>query len=115
MSQLGKKAENAVPISNMCAVFAESEVVSLIASGSPREEIIKGLHNSVADKTVSLGKRVGAEAPVAMTGGVAKNSGVVAALEEKLETELLIPDEPQIIGALGAAIIGREKAEAEVS
>ncbi len=111
LAELSQKAREAVPVSNMCAVFAESEVVSLIAAGNPREEIIRGLHDSVADRTITLGKRVGAQPPVAMTGGVAKNAGVVKALEEKMETELFIPEEPQIIGALGAAIIAREQAE----
>ncbi len=109
------KAEKTVPISNMCAVFAESEVVSLIAEGNPREEIIKGLHVSVAERTLSLARRIGYQSPVVMTGGVAKNAGVIRALEEKLETELLIPEEPQIIGALGAAVIAFERAQKEVS
>ena len=105
MAGLGGQASRSASISSMCTVFAESEVVSLIAGGLPREEIIRGLHESVADRTAALVHRVGLEAPVMMTGGVAKNAGVVRCLEEKLKTKILLPEEPQIVGALGAALL----------
>ncbi|HOL17822.1 MAG TPA: BadF/BadG/BcrA/BcrD ATPase family protein, partial [Bacillota bacterium] len=72
-----------MPISSMCTVFAESEVVSLIAQGLPREEIARGLHDSIADRTAGMVYRVGLEEKVVMTGGVAKNGGVLRALEER--------------------------------
>jgi predicted CoA-substrate-specific enzyme activase len=92
-------------ISSTCTVFAESEVVALVAKGIPKEDIIRGLHRSVAERVYAMITRLRAEPPFVMTGGVAKNSGVVAALEERLGTRVLLPEEPQIVGALGAAII----------
>lgn len=94
-----------VRISSTCTVFAESEVVALVAKGVPKEDIIRGLHKSVAERVYAMIARLRAEPPFVMTGGVAKNSGVVAALEERLGAIILLPDEPQIVGALGAAIV----------
>lgn len=109
LSELSDKAINAVSISSMCTVFAESEVVSLIARGLPREDIARGLHQSIAERTAGLVKRVGLEERVMMTGGVACNSAVVRALNEKLNTLIIIPSEPQIAGALGAALLAEEE------
>ncbi len=103
------KAERAAEISSMCTVFAESEVISLIARGVPRPEIIRGLHRSIAERTAGMVNRLGLTPRVMMTGGVAKNPGVVRALSEKLGTEIIVPPEPQIVGALGAALIARKK------
>jgi predicted CoA-substrate-specific enzyme activase len=100
------KSETA--ISSMCTVFAESEVVSLIADGVPIEDIARGVCNAIASRTVGLLNRVGREKRIAMSGGVAKNLGVVRALESNLNLELVIPPEPQVIGAIGAALIARE-------
>lgn len=98
-----------VRISSTCTVFAESEVVALVAKGVPKEDIIRGLHRSIAERIYAMVTRLRAEAPFVMTGGVAKNSGVVAAIEERLGVGLLLPEEPQIVGALGAAIVaGRD-------
>ena len=99
-----------VHVSSMCTVFAESEVVSLVARGEKVEDIVNGIHQAISDRVASLAVRVGLELPAAITGGVAKNQGVVRALEERLATRLDIPGEPQITGALGAAIIAWEKA-----
>jgi len=109
LAELSGKAENTVSISSMCTVFAESEVVSLIARGLPREDIARGLHQSIADRTAGLVKRVGLEELVMMTGGVARNSAVVSALNDKLKTVIIIPPEPQIAGALGAALLAEEE------
>ncbi len=111
LAELSDRAQNIVSISSMCTVFAESEVVSLIARGLPREDIARGLHLSIADRTAGLVKRVGLEEPVMMTGGVARNSAVVRALNEKLKTSIIIPPEPQIAGALGAALLAEEEIE----
>ena len=102
------EAENPAKISSLCAVFAESEVVSLIADNQPKEVIIRGLHDSIADRVLGMVNRVGIEEEVTLTGGVAKNEGVVRALEERLRVKLFIPPEPQIIGALGAALLARD-------
>lgn len=103
------KAERAAEISSMCTVFAESEVVSLIARGVPRPEIVRGLHLSIAERTAGMANRLGLVPRVMMTGGVAKNPGVVRALSERLGAEIVVPPEPQIVGALGAALIARKK------
>jgi predicted CoA-substrate-specific enzyme activase len=96
-------------VSSMCTVFAESEVVSLISEGAEVADIARGIHRAISDRTVSLAERVGVKPQVVMTGGVAKNVGVVDAIEKKIGRKLLIPEEPQIIGALGAAHIARQK------
>ncbi len=101
----GSRAKASVPISSMCTVFAESEVVSLLAADHPRENIIRGIHEAIALRTAGMLRRIGLEEPLAMSGGVAKNSGVVRALEEQLGCSIFVPEEPQIVGALGAALI----------
>ncbi|MCG0277167.1 MAG: acyl-CoA dehydratase activase [Thermanaeromonas sp.] len=109
MGKMAVKARRAAPISSTCTVFAESEVVSLLAEGRPLEEILKGLHYAVAERVVAMAQRLGWERPVVMSGGVAKNIGVVKSLEERLGTSLYIPAEPQILGALGAALLAAEE------
>ena len=101
-----------VAVSSMCTVFAESEVISLIASGTPPEDIARGIHLAIADRIAALAERVGMASPAVMTGGVAKNPGARRALEEKFGISLLVPAEPQLAGALGAALIAREKSQA---
>jgi len=105
LGSLSALSERDVRISSTCTVFAESEVVALVAKGAAKEDIIRGLHRSVAERVYAMIARLRAEPPFVMTGGVAKNSGVVSALEERLNAKLLVPDEPQIVGALGAAIV----------
>jgi predicted CoA-substrate-specific enzyme activase len=101
------KTNDKVDITSTCTVFAESEIVSLIGQGVDKNKIIKGLIYSIADKITSMVVRVGLDEPVCMTGGVAKNMGVVKALEENLGIKIIIPDEPQITGALGAAYLAQ--------
>jgi predicted CoA-substrate-specific enzyme activase len=109
LEQMGGRSlqhQNELKISSICTVFAESEVVSLVSEGHPVEDILYAIHKAIADRTLGLLERIGeVEPPVVMTGGVAKNIGVVKALEEKLETPLTIHSEPQIVGALGAALL----------
>lgn len=97
-----------IEISSLCTVFAESEVVSLVSEGREVEDILHALNKAVADRTVSLLERVGPRGKIAMTGGVAKNVGVVKAIEEKLGQPMMVYREPQIVGALGAALIASE-------
>lgn len=108
MSTLGLNWKEDVVISSMCTVFAESEVVSLVAQNKAIPDIIHGLNNSVAAKISTLVNRLGLEGNFIMTGGVAKNIGVVRALENKLGIKLYICDEAQICGALGAALFALE-------
>ena len=109
MSSLGLLWKNDIAISSMCTVFAESEVVSLIADNTRPEDIIHGLNMAVAGKTLSLMKRLGSEPAYIMTGGVSQNRGVVQALEEKLGADIYVPSEAQLCGALGAALIAAEQ------
>lgn len=111
ISELGplslKSTEN-IEISSMCSVFAESEVISLIAQNKETSDIAHGIHMAIAAKAISLMRRVGLEPRFMMTGGVAKNPGVVKVLEEQLKAPLFISEEPEIVGALGAALYGFE-------
>ncbi|MCD7865816.1 MAG: acyl-CoA dehydratase activase, partial [Clostridiales bacterium] len=97
-----------VEISSMCSVFAESEVISLIAQNKETADIAHGIHKAIAGKAISLLKRVGLKKDFMMTGGVAKNPGVVKVLEEQLGAALYIYEQPEIVGALGAALFGLE-------
>lgn len=101
---LGHKKD--LTISSICTVFAESEVISLVSEGEELEDILFGIHRAIADRTMGLINRLGnVEGEVVMTGGVAKNIGVVRALEKVLNTSVKISVEPQVVGALGAAIL----------
>jgi predicted CoA-substrate-specific enzyme activase len=103
--ELSLKADNIASISSLCTVFAESEVISLISKGEKRENIIAGIHASIGSRVMAMGKRIGITSPVMMTGGVAKNIGVVKALEEKFNTSILVSKHAQVNGAIGAALI----------
>jgi len=102
------QAEKDVNISSMCTVFAESEVTSLIAKGVNRREIAKGVHASVIRRAAAMINRVSAEGTIVFTGGVAKNACMTTLLAKKSGRKVLIPEEPQFIGALGAALILQE-------
>ncbi|MBI5575016.1 MAG: 2-hydroxyglutaryl-CoA dehydratase [Deltaproteobacteria bacterium] len=102
------KSRKALSVSSMCTVFAESEVISLIASGAAPEDIAWGVHLAIADRIAALAERVGCVSPAVMTGGVAKNPAARKALEARFGLKLLVPREPQLAGALGAALIARE-------
>ena len=95
----------------MCSVFAESEVISLIAQNKEKSDIAHGIHKAIAGKSASLLKRVSWAETVMMTGGVAKNPGVVRAVEDVLHTKLYLCDEPEIVGAVGAALFALERLE----
>jgi len=110
ISEVGLDWTEDVTISSMCTVFAESEVVSLVAQNKALEDIVHGLNASVASRVGGLVKRVSPEEGFIMTGGVAKNAGVVKALEERLNTKLFVCDEAQLCGAIGAALFALEKA-----
>jgi len=100
-----------VKINSMCTVFAESEVISLIAKNEDGRKIALGLHEAISERITSMARRVGLKQKIVFAGGVAKNPCMVRLLSEKLGEELTTPDEPQIVGALGAAIIGMKNEE----
>ena len=110
MSTAGLDWEEEIAISSMCTVFAESEVVSLIAQNKRTADIIHGLNEAVAAKTCALCKRLGGEPSYMMTGGVSKNKGVAEAIQRRLGAPLHISDEAQLNGALGAALFAMELA-----
>ena len=98
-----------IEITSMCSVFAESEVISLIANNKEKADIADGVCHAIANKASGLLRRVGMEEEYMMTGGVAKNPGVVRAVEEKIGSRLFICEEPEIVGAAGAAVYALEK------
>ena len=99
------QADTPAKISSLCTVFAESEVISLISKGEKRENIIAGIHESIAARVVAMAGRIGLTAPLMMTGGVAKNKGVVKALENKTGYSIEVSQKTQVTGAIGAALI----------
>ena len=103
-------ARNPEQIESMCAVFGESEVVSLVARGKSREDILAGLVEAIARRVASMAKRLGVQQAVVLVGGVARNPAVVTALERALGSPVHVPDEPQTVGALGAALIAHSLA-----
>lgn len=112
LNEMGERSlgwKEDIDITSMCTVFAESEVVSLIAQNKEISDIIHGLNKAVSTKTAALVNRVGKQEGYMMTGGVAKNIGVVKCLEKKLQSKIFIPEEPQIVGAIGAALIALEE------
>jgi len=113
MGELSLQSTKEVMISSMCTVFAESEVVSAVARGLDPHDIINGIHHAIAKRVSVLAEHVGVKERVLMSGGVARNVGVVHALEKQLHTTLLIPQEPQLVGALGAALIALERSREE--
>ncbi|MFC1820379.1 acyl-CoA dehydratase activase, partial [Thermodesulfobacteriota bacterium] len=108
MGDISTRAGREVSISSVCTVFAESEVVSLVARNHPKEEIIRGLHRAIVNRVSGMVKAIGVAGTVTMSGGVAKNRGVVELMEEKLGQAIHINSEPQIVGALGAALLARD-------
>lgn len=108
LAQLAEKSTEDIVISSMCTVFAESEVISQLASGKKAEDVALGAHRSIAERVEGLCKRVGILPDVVMTGGVALNSSVVQALEELIGVPIMRPDSPQSVGALGAAVYAME-------
>jgi len=108
LNQLGDislKADNPSKISSICTVFAESEVISMIAGQQQRENIIAGIHESAAARVAILATKTKLIEPVVMTGGVAKNKGMVTALEKRLGFNIIVGDSPQENGAIGAAVL----------
>jgi (R)-2-hydroxyacyl-CoA dehydratese activating ATPase len=106
MGEAVEGRDESVEISSMCAVFAESEIVGLLQSGSPIPAILNGVFRAVARRTVTMSGRARLHSDVVFTGGVALNRGVVKAMEDEIGLPVLVPPEPQITGALGAALTG---------
>lgn len=102
-------AKQELKISSMCATFAETEVISLLAEGHSKPDVLGAVHAAIAARTAGLVGRVGKRLPVVMTGGVAKNVAAVHHIEKALNTKLVLPEDPQIAGALGAALFALDE------
>jgi predicted CoA-substrate-specific enzyme activase len=107
MGDLALAADARAEVSSRCAVFAESEVISHIHRGLPKAHILAGIHAAVVDRIVEIAGRIGVEGEVVVTGGLALNGALLAELEARLGVPLLIPPEPRIVGALGAALAAK--------
>lgn len=108
LDQFGTQAissPDAIDISSMCTVFAESEVISLVTAGHSRTAIAKGLHQSVINRVTAMLRRINWEPPLIFAGGVAQNPCIVGLLQEQLHCEVVVPARPQYMGALGAALL----------
>ncbi len=110
IGELSLKSQSRVDFNTGCAVFAESETISRIAEGAAKEDILAGLHRTLAAKIQTMVERLGIEPDCAVVGGGAKDIGLVKSIEEGLGRRLLVPEEPQIVAALGAALLAEEKA-----
>ncbi len=108
MGDISLKATKKIQISSLCTIFAQQEVVALISRREKLENILAGLHDALASRIAALARRLGIEPDLVLTGGVAKNIGMVRAMKESLGCEIFIPEEPLLTGALGAAILAKE-------
>ncbi|MFX1277184.1 MAG: acyl-CoA dehydratase activase [Promethearchaeota archaeon] len=114
LGPISLQTKNQAKITAQCSVFAETEVVSLMAEGTDVADIVAGIHDTIASRIMTLVYRVGLEEDVTISGGVAKNVGVVAFLENKMGLKTVkLPIDPQIIGAMGAALLAKEELEAK--
>lgn len=109
---LSLESTEKIPFNTICAVFAKSEAVALMKKGTSKADILSGLHEAISSRVVALLKRVGIEEKFVITGGIAKNVGVVRKIEDKLNgMKATIPAEPQIAGAMGAALFALDRAK----
>jgi predicted CoA-substrate-specific enzyme activase len=104
---LALSAVRRAKISSTCTVFAESEVVTHLAAGTPRPEVIAGIHEAIAARVATMLGRIPVQDAVVLTGGVARNAGVARMLGEKLDHAIVVPEQAQLAGAIGAALIAR--------
>jgi len=108
LGNISLKSTKKVSISSTCTVFAQQEVTSHISEGLPLEDILAGVHDAIASRVARMVRRLKIEPDVVFTGGVAKNIGVIKALEKNLGCEVFVPEEPLLSGAKGAALLGKE-------
>lgn len=113
MGPMALEAKNTLKISSMCATFAETEVISLLAEGNTKPDVLGAVHAAIAARTLGLVGRVGKKGPVVMTGGVAKNAAAVHHIEAALGMKLHLPKDPQAAGALGAALLALDDYRAQ--
>jgi len=109
IGNLSLSSRSAIPFNTVCAVFAQSEAIAHFRKGVAKSDILSGLHDAIATRSLNLLRRVSIEPDFAITGGIAKNSGMVAKIRDKVGLEPLLCEDPQIVGALGAALFARER------
>jgi benzoyl-CoA reductase subunit D len=112
MGELSLKSTKPVPMNAQCTIFAESEVVSLIHQKTPKEDIVRAVHDAIADRITSMARRVGIEQDVALVGGVANNIGFVDSMKRNLDCEILVPKDPiapEYVSAYGAALTAQDR------
>ncbi len=107
--ELSLQAKDSVPFNTVCAVFAKSDAIAYRRQGVEKDKILSGLNNAIAQRSINLLKRVGIKSDFSITGGISKNKGLVAKFTEKLGIEPLLCDDPQLVGALGAALFAAER------
>jgi predicted CoA-substrate-specific enzyme activase len=110
LGEVSLTAKKPLKITNVCTVFVEQEIVSHLAKGCAVEDVLAGVHNTIAGRSIALLRRVGLEEEITFTGGVARNAGMVRALEERLNLNLNVAPQSQHIGAIGAALFAWERA-----
>jgi predicted CoA-substrate-specific enzyme activase len=108
---LSLQSKNPAKISNICTIWAQQEVAASLAEGVPIFDLLAGVHQSLADRIIRMVNRLKVEEAIIVTGGGGKNKGLLKALSEQLGYQILVPEEPLITGALGAALLGKEMAE----
>ncbi len=111
VGDLSLAGEDPVTISSVCAVLAESEIINHVSQGRSVEDILRGVHNSLAERAIALLKRVGIEPEVTLVGGMARQRGMVRALSEMLQMPINIPETPEIVNAFGAALLAKRRLE----
>jgi predicted CoA-substrate-specific enzyme activase len=111
VGELSLRSQDPQPISSICAVLAETEVINHVTAGASVEDILRGAHNSIAERLVALVRQVGPQPEITLTGGVTKNCGMVRALEERLEVKLNVSPQSDYAGAAGAALLARARWE----
>lgn len=112
MGEFSLRSTKTVPMNAQCTIFAESEVVSLIHQKTPKEDIVRAVHDAIADRITSMVRRVGLEQKVALIGGVANNVGFIDSMKRNLGFDLLIPQDivsPELVTALGAALVAQDR------
>lgn len=111
VGDLSLNAKKPQTISSVCAVLAESEIINHVSSGETVEDILRGVHNSLASRALALLKRAGLEEEVTFVGGVARQHGMVKALQETVKKNVNVSDEPEMVGAIGAALLALKRLE----
>ena len=109
LGEISLRAGSPQSISSVCAVLAESEIINHVSAGQSVENIVRGIHNALVSRAMALLARVGLEAELTLVGGVARQAGMVKALEEASGMSVNVPDDPEIVAALGAALLGRTR------